>query len=91
MSNMKILNPDVCFTLYKKEGTFQRVAEYLSSRGMVSPRTGRPFTRQAVHYILLRSRQYRDYIRRRETRYRKAAAIMLELESEMSVENNNVL
>ena len=84
---LQILNPEVCFNLYRKEGTFQRVVDHLTLRGVVSPRTGRPFTRQAVHFILMKSRPYRDYVRQRDTRYKKSVGIMSELQSELAGES----
>ena len=86
MANFKVLNPEVCFSLYKREGTFQKVVDRLSERGMLSPKTGRPFTRQAIHFILRKSRQYQDYIKQRDVRYKKSVGIMSELQSELAGE-----
>ena len=85
--SFQVLNPEVCFSLYKKEGTFQRVVDHLTKRGLVSPKTGRPFTRQAVHFILRKSRQYQDYIKQRNLRYKKSVGIMSELQSELAGES----
>lgn len=62
MSRYSVLNPDQCFRILVKEGSLEKTAVYLFENGVVNPKTGQPFTRQAIHLAVRRSPKYAEYI-----------------------------
>lgn len=53
---------DIYIGLRESDGktSVGRVAQFLANHGILSPFTRRPFTRQAIHLIMLRSERGRE-------------------------------
>lgn len=62
------LNIDIVIGAYKRllnergYASCGLVAKELARMGFISPRTGKSFTRQAIHYTLIKSQEGRDLL-----------------------------
>ena len=65
MSSQGILDPKQVWKLYQEIGTMKGVADFLLTKKVYNPRTGKAFTRAAIHQALLRTNEYRKDMERR--------------------------
>jgi len=63
-----ILDPKQVWKLYQRIGTLQGVADYLYTKDVYNPRTGKPFTRAAIHQSLCKTDEYKKAM---EVRHKK--------------------
>lgn len=68
MSKKIRLNRDIVLEVYKRllgekgYASCGLVAAELAKMGFISPRTGKSFTRQAIHYVLIKDQEGRDLL-----------------------------
>jgi hypothetical protein len=61
MARARILDPETCLALRKSEGSWQGAARSLEAKGLISPSTGRPFSRTAVEAAAKKSPRYASW------------------------------
>lgn len=68
------LNPDYVIEIWKsiENPSLAKVAVELAKRGILSPRTGRPYTRQNLHLRMLLSEEGRQIFRDKRPHRRHA-------------------
>jgi hypothetical protein len=82
MSAAKTIDVEVCAALYLRLGTLKKVVEYLTSKGVINPRTNKAYTTVSIFEAI---RNHPSYLARKGT---QIGPEFLKLRKELGISPN---